>query len=453
MNLRYEGSDIFSVGSDEPTQRLSTRILRPGGTGGISSIVNSQAEVDTGKTASEAGHDNAAVNRQSHVMEDGDFALNGFSGRQINQKRYETSDIFNAPAEPTQRLSTRILRPGGTGGASSIINNVDFESHREAVKANHDHATANRESHFMEEGEQTPSITGKQINQKRYETNDIFGSEPESSQRLSTRILRPGGTGGQSSFDYMQVERPPSGTQRKHFSSRETNSTFEPSEKPLPKKSSPEFETHIGQSDAEIHPPTKKPNPMLEATVGKDGSEVERPIKKANPALETTLDKPLPPPVAKPQFELQSHLAPNPEGGLLPTSSTDEPVAPNPTKYVSRNLNSHVFPTDPSSTSSVDPAFVPEDQPAISRRSSKDSYRTNRSSFTLSTGSDFEYQNRPSTKVSEYNDKKKSSVILGDDGGEIGIVPKQEAKTISDLKDRSERSRAPPGGRSSISFF
>jgi len=384
----------------------------------------------------------STVNKESHVFDDEELSPNPFSGKNINQKRYETNEIFSAPVRGKNKTSTRILRPGGTGGPSSVFNDTPLDppkrgNIRSLHEAHIDFAGPVKE----DPPARTRKISNRELDTTMDKVNDVVHV------KLNKEMMETSD----------EVERPI----KKHNPALVTSMDKEGSEAERPLKSpNPQLDSTYDKEGSQVERPKKKPLPDMEVTIGKEGSEVVVPIKKpnralepsdsempiavkkkSNPALDSTLDKPLPPPIMKVNIEQQSHIS---STGLSPTTSSfGDAVPPSPVKYISRNLNSTALPRGDNYS-----LFSPEEENR-SRKSPMESARKNVS--TIDFSKDEVTVKHSGRKFVENKNTNQSSLSLADDGGEIGLAPKSDVN-VARVPPKQKKPRGAVGGKSSIVF-
>ena len=291
-----------SVFSDDPVpERFTSRVIQPGGTGGKSSVFEEEPStqprsnrpvqpsplVDDGAPVQERVHTRVAqpggTGGQSHVFDDAPIdAPKHISGERAPAPFAREGE--NAPAE-TVSMSTRVLQPGGTGGHSKVFSDdVEEELVRSTRRINVNELSSNRleddEERRLaarkvfaqqragggpskvfgggdeEEENSNKTISGRKVEPGRtnksqvalgggypdaepakrtgrrgnirsdYNSSQIsFGDDtkgepvaPKDANRTSSKVLRPGGTGGSSQIQFgddtngQEVDHPPSGT-------------------------------------------------------------------------------------------------------------------------------------------------------------------------------------------------------------------------------------------------
>lgn len=256
MSARTSNSSIFFGDDSTPTNKpVASRVLQPGGTGGSSRVFNADADPNVNTRTSTRIREPGGTGGKSSLFQP-DLPVAHHNAR----KTPDPSPITSAPLQES-RLSTKPIFPGGTGGKSSIFTdapdpptNVSVmtrshpSSESTAVTVDSPCASgtvepdspASQEMARQESGDDPHKIdvSGRKVepkhnvsqvalgggypdaeppkraphrgniradyNQSHFTFGDDTGGEvvPEKKGRLTSRVLRPGGTGGGSQIEF-----------------------------------------------------------------------------------------------------------------------------------------------------------------------------------------------------------------------------------------------------------
>jgi hypothetical protein len=176
---------------------MTHRVLQPGGAGGRSRVFSEDEDEDRSKT---------------HI-------------RRIGERSTLTVGEDPAAGEPTHPpLTHRVLQPGGAGGRSRVFSDDDEEPvPRPSVRSR-------SRSPFAMSDEDTPPqspptsgrrTAGRSANTSNIVFGDDGGEVTSSRNRISSRVLNPGGTGGRSNIvfgdDSTPVDQVTDGLRRTHL--------------------------------------------------------------------------------------------------------------------------------------------------------------------------------------------------------------------------------------------
>lgn len=199
IDLSGESSEHDACSAKE---RLSSRILNPGGTGGKSRIVLGGETPD----ATSNGHN--GTGESSRAQKSG--GSGGYSSAVFGDERPDHDP-------DATRLTSRVLQPGGTGGASSIafVDDGTGSSPPASLSGStRGGVRADPGSNVFDDSndEAGSNCSGSPPRSRRNDNNtsivafgDDGGANPAESTRKNDtrfRVLQPGGTGGRSNIQF-----------------------------------------------------------------------------------------------------------------------------------------------------------------------------------------------------------------------------------------------------------